>query len=281
VLGSGSNEVLELLIRTFMDEGEDAVICQGSFVMYKVALHAHGKKFVEVPMKDTRYDLDAMAERVGSRTKLIFVANPDNPTGTWFGKAVLERFLKRVAAKNPETIIVLDEAYFEYATDPDYPDSLRYHRDYPRLVTARTFSKIYGLAGLRLGYGVLSPTLAGFVNRARMPFNVSSAAHVAGIAALDDQEHVQKSRELNTAGLRQLSRELPALGVEPLPSQGNFVFVDMKRPAAPLYDGLLHKGVIVRPVPNYGFPNALRMTVGTFSEKGRLLGALAEVLKAR
>jgi histidinol-phosphate aminotransferase len=280
VLGSGSNEVIELLIRTFMDVDDEAIITAGSFAMYKVGLHEHGKRYVEVPMKNGHWtDLDAIAARVSAKTRLLFVANPENPTGTWFGKKPFERFLDAVKARNPDTLVVMDEAYLEYVTEADYPNSLVYHKDYPSLVTLRTFSKIYGLAGLRLGYGVMRPELAGYMNRIRMPFNVTATAQVGGLAALDDAAHVEKSRQLNAAGLKYLSSELPKLGVAIVPSQANFIFVDLGRPAGPVFEALLRKGIITRPVANYGFPNALRVTTGLQAENERLVAALREVLK--
>jgi histidinol-phosphate aminotransferase len=279
VLGSGSNEVIELLIRTFMGEEDEALLCKGSFVMYKVALHAHNRRFVEVPMKGYHYDLDAMAERIGPRTRMVFMANPDNPTGTWFGKGAFERFLDKARQANPDMLLVMDEAYFEYATAPDYPDSMKYRADHPNMVTLRTFSKIYGLAGLRLGYGVLDARLAGYMNRSRMPFNVTSLAQIGGMAALDDQGFVLETRELNAHGLEFVTGALRSAGLEVLPSQTNFVFVDFKRPAAPLYEAMLRRGIIVRPVPNYGFPTALRITIGTRAENERLLEVVHQVLK--
>ncbi|MGI5861777.1 MAG: histidinol-phosphate transaminase [Myxococcales bacterium] len=279
VIGNGSNEVIELLVRTFMANDDEALLCKGSFIMYKVVLHAHGRKFVEVPMQDFRYDLDAMADAVGAKTRLIFLANPDNPTGTWFQRVPFERFLDKVTKAAPQALVVMDEAYFEYVTDPDYPSSLQYRRDYPNLVTLRTFSKIYGLAGLRLGYGVLDPLLAGYMNRGRMPFNVTSMAQIGGLAALDDQEHVQRSRDLNTRELAFLQAELPRLGTRVLPSQANFVLVDLGRPAAPVNEAMLRQGVIVRPVANYAMPNALRITVGTHEENLKMVDALREALK--
>jgi histidinol-phosphate aminotransferase len=280
VPGSGSNEVIELLIRTFMTDADEVLLCQGSFLMYKVATQAHGRRFVEAPMKDCHYDLEAMADRVNERTRLIFLANPDNPTGTWFGRSAFERFIEAVSRKNRDALVVMDEAYFEYVTAADYPDSLPYQRDYPNLVTLRTFSKIYGLAGLRLGYGVLSEKLAGYMNRVRMPFNVTAVAQVGGLAALDDQEHVKKTRELCATEIKFATAGLEKLGVRVLPSQANFVFVDLGRPSGPVYQSVLRKGVIVRPIPNYGFPNAVRITVGTRAENERMIGALGEVLKS-
>ncbi|MFN7130953.1 MAG: histidinol-phosphate transaminase [Myxococcales bacterium] len=280
-LGAGSNEIIELLIRTFMGPDDEALISAGSFVMYKVALHSHGRKFVEAPMRDRAYDLEAMAERITSRTRLIFLANPDNPTGTWFGRAAFEKFLSAAKAANPDALIVMDEAYVEYVTAEDYPNSFEYRVGNPNIVTLRTFSKIYGLAGLRLGYGVMHPSLVEYLNRTRMPFNVTSLALVGGLAALDDHAHVERSRALNAAGLQKVTSGLRALGVDVLPSQANFVFADPGRPSAEIFDAMLRRGVITRPIPNYGFPTALRISIGSDAENDRMLNALAEVLRSR
>ncbi len=281
VVGSGSNELIELLIRTFLSDQDEALVAKGSFVIYKIALQAHGKRFVEVPLRDYHYDLEAMAERVTPRTRLIFLANPDNPTGTYFGRAALERFLEKALQVSPQLIVAMDEAYFEYASAQDYPDSLALQRDCPNLVTLRTFSKIYGLAGLRLGYGVMDPAMAGYLNRTRMPFNVASPAQVAGIAALDDAEFVRKTAQLARQEVAHVTGALRQLGLMVAPSQTNFVFTELPQPAAPVYEAMLRKGVIVRPIPAYGFPNALRITVGTRAENERMLAALKEVLSSR
>lgn len=274
-VGSGSNEVIELLVRTFLGPDDEALLSQGSFVMYRLAVQSAGRRFVEVPMKARAYDLDAMAGRIGDRTRIVFLANPDNPTGSYFGRPAFERFLGRC----PEDVIVaMDEAYFDYVRAPDYPDAMAYRRDHPNVVALRTFSKIHGLAGLRLGYAVLDRRHTEYLNRTRMPFNVSSVALEAGRAALDDPEHVRRSVGLNAEGLAVYERELPKLGVEVLPSQANFVFVDLKRPSGPVYQALLRRGVIVRPIPNYGFPAAVRVTVGRPEECERLVRSLGEVL---
>lgn len=280
-VGSGSNEIIELLIRTFMGPEDEALISAGSFVMYKVALHAHGRKFVEAPMKNRAYDLDAIAERIGERTRLIFLANPDNPTGTWFGPSKLEQFLERARKANPDALVVMDEAYFEYVTVSDYPDSLKYREAHPNLVTLRTFSKIYGLAGLRLGYGVMPAPLVEYLNRTRMPFNVSSVAMAAGVAALDDAAHVIRSRSTNAEGLLEVTEGLKAIGLDVLPSQANFVFVETGRPSGELFEAMLRRGVITRPIPNYGFPTALRISIGTREENARMIEAMGEVLGKR
>jgi histidinol-phosphate aminotransferase len=274
-VAGGSNEIIELLIRTFMDGSDEAVICQGSFIMYKLSLQAHGRRYVEVPMKSRAYDVDAMAGHVGAKTRIVFLANPDNPTGTYFGKAPFERLLARCSH---DTLVVMDEAYFEYVRAGDYPDATTYRQKHPNVIAVRTFSKIYGLAGLRLGYAVLDAKYVEYLNRTRMPFNVSSLALAGGLAALEDAEHVKRSVEVNTAGLAYLLRELPGVGVGVLPSVANFVFVDLKRPSGPVYEALLRRGIIVRPIPNYGFPTAVRISVGLPEENARLVKGLREIL---
>jgi histidinol-phosphate aminotransferase len=277
-VGSGSNEVIELLIRTFTAHDDEALLCQGSFLMYKVSLQAHGRRFREVPMAPGfRYDLEAMGRALSSSTRLVFLANPDNPTGTAFGKQELEAFLPKVPE---DCLVVLDEAYFEFVDWADYPNGLDYLQRWPNLVVLRTFSKAYGLAGVRLGYGVMRPELVGYLHRTRMPFHVTSLAQAAGLAALTDSEHVRRTRELNLLELPRVRKELLALGLDVPVSHGNFVFVDLGRPAAPVADGLLARGVIVRPVPGYGFPRALRISIGLPEWNDRMLAGLRAVLKA-
>ncbi|MBI3183883.1 MAG: histidinol-phosphate transaminase [Myxococcales bacterium] len=276
-VGNGSNEIIELLIRTFTTPEDDAIIGAGSFLMYKVALQSHGRRIVEVPRRrDYRYDLEAIAAAIKPQTRIIFIANPDNPTGTAVSRAELEAFFERVPK---ETIIALDEAYFEYVDWPEYPNGLDYFRRIPNLVVIRTYSKIYGLAGIRLGYGVMQARLASYLHRTRMPFNLSSLAQAAGTAALDDVEHVRTTRETTRHGLKYLTAELSKLGIEVPRSHANFVFADLGRPAAPVYEQLLRKGIITRPIPNYGYPNALRITVGLRAHNERLVRELAEILR--
>jgi histidinol-phosphate aminotransferase len=277
-VGSGSNEVIELLIRTFTAHDDEALLCQGSFLMYKVSLQAHGRRFREVPMAPGfRYDLPAMARALSPGTRMVFLANPDNPTGTAFGRTELEAFLPRVPE---DCLVVLDEAYFEFVDWEEYPDGVQLLARWPNLVVLRTFSKIHGLASLRLGYGVMRPELVGYLHRTRMPFNVSGLAQAAGLAALEDPDHVRRTRELNLAELPKVRSELLALGLTVPESHGNFVFVDLGRPAAPVAEALLARGVIVRPVPGYGFPQALRISVGLPAWNARMLAALREVLRA-
>ena len=275
-VGNGSNEIIELIVKTFTTPEDEGLLCKGSFLMYKLALQSQGRRFTEVPMKtDYGYDLEAMAERLGVRTRVVFLANPDNPTGTAFSRSDLERFLAKLS---PECLVVLDEAYFEYVNWAEYPNGMDYLADMPNLIVLRTFSKIYGLAGIRLGYGIMQPQLSGYLHRTRMPFNLSSLAQAAGSAALDDLEHVRTTRETTLRGLRFLEQQLPALGAQVPKSHANFVFADFGRPAQPIYEQLLRRGVITRPLPNYGFPNALRISVGLSSQNERLVAALKQVL---
>jgi histidinol-phosphate aminotransferase len=274
---SGSNEIIELLIRTFTVPGDLALLSAGSFQMYKVSLQSHGRRFVEVPMREGyRYDLTAMAERLREKPRLVFLANPDNPTGTAFSRAELEAFLAKV---DPETLVVLDEAYFEFVDWAEYPNGLDYFRKLSNVVVLRTFSKCYGLAGLRVGYGVMDPKKVGYLHRTRMPFNLTSLAQVAGVAALGDTEHLRRTREVTHAGLRYLETELRALGLEVPKSHANFVFVQLGRPSGPVFEQLLRRGVITRPVPMSGWPNALRISVGLAHENEKLVKAMREVLR--
>jgi histidinol-phosphate aminotransferase len=216
-----------------------------------------------------------MRKAVSDRTRLLFIANPNNPTGTWLGRTEMEAFLADLPA---HVIVVLDEAYFEFVQEPDYPDGAKWLDRIPNLIVARTFSKAYGLAGLRVGYGLSSPAIADVLNRVRQPFNVNSVALAAAAAALEDREHVLRTVRVNAEGMRQLTDGLRRLGFDYIPSVGNFVCVELGRPAMPVYEALLREGVIVRPVANYGMPNHLRITVGLVEENERFLAALAKVL---
>jgi histidinol-phosphate aminotransferase len=275
-VGAGSSEIIELLIHTFLLSGDEAVICQGSFILYKIALQGHGRAFVEVPMRpDLGCDLPAMAQAITPRTRMVFIANPDNPTGTAMGRAQLDAFL----AKVPEEVFVVhDEAYYEYCDLPDYPDGLQYVRRHPNFIVLRTFAKAYGLAGMRVGYGIMDPKLVSYLHRGRRPFHLASAAQAAAAAALGDTEHVRKTVELTRSGLRYLESELRNLGLEVPRSYANFVFADFKRPALPIYEALLRRGLITRPIGGYGFPNALRISAGLMEQNHKLVAALREIL---
>ncbi len=277
LVGNGSNELIELLVRTFVLEGEEVLTSAQSFVAYKLAAHAHGRTLVEAPMKERfHYDLEALHARLGPRTKVVFLANPDNPTGTWFLEKELVHFLGAVPR---ETLVVLDEAYVEFVEAAGFQDALALRRRYPNLVVLRTFSKIYGLAGLRLGYAFARPELVAFLDRVRAPFNVNGVAQAAGAAALEDDEHVELSRRLVREERPFLEEGLRALGATVVPSQANFVLADFPgRPGMQLFDALLREAVVVRPVAGYGFPTAQRITVGTRAENAKVLAALRKVL---
>jgi histidinol-phosphate aminotransferase len=243
--------------------------------VYPLAVIAHGGTLVTVPARAWGCDLDAMAAAVTPRTRLVFIANPNNPTGTWVTTAQLTEFLDRM----PEhVLVVLDEAYFEYLVDPDYPDGVELARRYPNVVVTRTFSKIHGLAALRVGYAVSSAAIAEMLNRVRQPFNVSTIGLECAEAALADRAFVELSRRLNDEGKEQLMRGLEQLGIPYIPSGGNFLAIDVSRPARPVYEALLRHGVIVRPIAGYGMPNHLRVTVGLGEENARFLDALGAVL---
>lgn len=273
--GNGSNELIELLVRTFTTPAHHIVFAEPAFVVYKLASTAHGTPFTAVPLRDLTHDLEAMAAAVRPGTRLMFVANPNNPTGTHVGRAAVEKLLREVP---PEVIVVMDEAYIEYADADDYPDSLKLRDLRERLVVLRTFSKIYGMAALRVGFAVGPAALVDYMNRVRAPFNVNAVGQAAAMAALDDHEHVDKSRRINQSERARLIETLGAMpGVKVAPSQANFVFVDVGRSARDVYDKMLRKGVIVRPLGP--LETCLRITVGRPGENTRMLEALGEVLR--
>ncbi len=280
-LGNGSNDVLVLLAETFLTPDVEAVYSQYGFAVYPIAVQATGAVARVAPALPESnpmalgHDLDAMAKLVNDRTRIVFVANPNNPTGTWVEGAALKQF---IAALPATAIAVIDEAYIEYAQGDGFPDASQWLNDFPNLVVVRTFSKAYGLAGLRVGYALSSPQIAALVNRVRQAFNVNSIALAAAEAALDDAEHLKKSAELNRAGMKQLEAGLDKLGVRRYPSRGNFMLIDCKRPAGPVYESMLRQGVIVRPVGNYQLPTHLRLTIGTHAQNERMLEALRKAL---
>ncbi len=276
-VGNGSNELIELLVRAFVLEDEEVLTSAQSFIAYKLAAQAHGRTLVEAPMKARfHYDLDAIKKLLARRTKVVFLANPDNPTGTWFTEVELLPFLDAVPK---ETLVVLDEAYVEFVDAPGFQDALALRKKYPNLVVLRTFSKIYGLAGLRLGYGLARPEVVEYLDRVRAPFNVNLVAQAAGIAALGDEAHVEATRALVRQERPFLVEALKALGATVAPSQGNFVFADFPgRPGKDLFEALLREGVVVRPMGGYGFATAQRITVGLHAENEKCVAALKKVL---
>lgn len=281
-LGNGSNDVLVLLAESFLAPGLEAVYSRHAFAVYPLAVQAAGAGHrvaeplpASHPEQPLGHDLDAMANLIGPRTRMAFIANPNNPTGTWLDAAALECFLDGLPA---HVIAVVDEAYFEYVDAAGYPDASQWLGRYDNLVVTRTFSKAFGLAGLRIGYGLSGPGVAGVLNRLRQPFNTSLVAQAAALAALRDHEHLARGVALNRRELARVSTACRELGLGVIPSVGNFVLVDMGAPAAPLFEALLRRGVIVRPVGNYGLPHHLRISIGTAAENDRLIRALTEVL---
>jgi histidinol-phosphate aminotransferase len=275
VLGNGSNDVLELVAAAFLGPGRAAVMSQHAFAVYPLATQARGARAIVVPAKNYSHDLDAMVKAIDDETYVLWIANPNNPTGTLAARDELEVVMKRVPER---VLIVIDEAYNEYLSPDLRADTVRWLRRHPNLVITRTFSKAYGLAGLRVGYAFAHASVADVMNRVRQPFNVNSVALAAATAALDDMEFVARSFAENLQGLRQLERGARALGLDYIPSHGNFLTIRVGR-ASEIYKRLLRRSVIVRPVAGYGLPEHLRVTVGTAQENEKFLAALAASLK--
>ena len=274
VLGNGSNDVLELVARSFLSSGASAVFSQHAFAVYPLATMSTGAALIAVPAKDFGHDLDAMRAAIRPDTKIVWIANPNNPTGSFLPYDQIKAFLHAVPA---DVVVVLDEAYNEYIPPAERLDTVTWLAEFPNLVITRTFSKIYGLAGVRIGYGLASEEIAGLMNRVRQPFNCNNLALAAGCAALDDAEFVAKSYELNRRGMTQILGGLKRHGLSHIPSHGNFITF-LVADGAGVNQRLLQQGVIVRPLGGYGMPNHLRVTIGTEAENARFLEALAVAL---
>jgi len=275
LLGNGSNELLELLVRTFLKSGDEAVVPHPSFVVYPMIVQAAGGVRVMVMLRDHRLDLDAMARAITPLTKMVFIANPNNPTATIVTASEVEHFMSRLP---PRTVVIFDEAYTEFAQGPDFPDTPAYVKQGRKVVVLRTLSKANSLAGLRVGYALADPDAIALMNRIRQPFNVNSLAQVAGLAALEDDAHVSECVRMIDAGRHFLYDEFQRLGITYVPSRANFILVDVGRSAADIYQKLLHEGVIVRPLTPFGMETALRITIGTPEENRKLVAALRRVL---
>ena len=274
IVGNGSDEIIRLVAESLLGPGDEAVICEPTFGEYIYAVNLVGAEPVVVRSQHGQ-DLRAILAAVTDRTRVVFICNPNNPTGTYIGKKELEAFL----AALPEGVLVLyDAAYREYAEADDYPEGFDYVRRGAPILTTRTFSKIYGLAGLRIGYGIGPPDLISLLYRVKEPFNVNLLGQAAALDALDDGEHVRRSLEMNASGKKQIYRGIEALGLEYLPSQANFVLVDLHRDEKEIYQRLLHLGVIVRPAGFFGLPGRIRVTIGTSEQNQRFLSALATAL---
>ncbi len=277
-LGNGSNDILELAARALVQPGESVVYSQYSFAVYSLATQAVGARAIVVPAKDFGHDLDAMAAAIAPDTKLVFIANPNNPTGTFIDGDRIAAFLKQVPSR---VVVVLDEAYTEYLQPAQRYDALGWARQYPNLIISRTFSKAYGLAGLRVGFGIAQPALTDLLNRIRQPFNVNSLAQAAAIAVLHDEDYLHKSAQVNTDGYQQITEAFTQRGIEFVPSCGNFVLFRAGADdgaGARVNLALLKKGIIVRPVGNYNLPQWLRVSIGLPEENAAFLDALKAVL---
>jgi histidinol-phosphate aminotransferase len=280
-LGNGSNDLLVMLAEAFLAPGVEAVMSEYCFAVFPLAAQATGAAVAVAPANPRNaamplgHDVKALRAAVNARTRIVFIANPNNPTGTWLAPGELRGFIKSLPAT---TLVVVDEAYYDYARAVDCPDASAWLGDFPNLVILRTFSKAYGLAGLRVGYALSHPGVAELLNRVRQPFNVSVVGLAAASAALGDRAHVEAVVALNRAGVARLSEGCRALGIACLPSAGNFVLIDLGRAAAPVYEALLRAGVIVRPMAAYGLPNHLRISTGTAAQNERCIKALAAAL---
>ncbi len=275
VLGNGSNDLIELLVRAFVRAGEEVVIPHPSFVVYPMIVQAVGGIRVVVTLKDHRLDLEAMARAITPMTKMVFIANPNNPTATIVTAEEVEHFMARVPDR---AIVVFDEAYVEFAQGPDFPDSLAYLKQGRRVAVLRTFSKAASLAGLRIGYCLADPHCVSLLNRIRAPFNVNSLGQAGALAALADESHVRECLSMIEAGRHYLYDEFTAMGLKYVPSRANFILVDVGRSALAVFHWLLKEGVIVRPLQSFGMETALRVTVGTPEENRRFVRALKKVL---
>ena len=272
ILGNGSNEIIEFLGHAFLQPGDEVVTSEHAFIAYKIIARVFGAHVIEAPSRNYAHDLDAMEDSITSRTKLIFIANPNNPTGTLLSAKEIEKFVSRLP---PQIVIVFDEAYFEFIDDA--PDTIRYVREARNVVTLRTFSKIQGLAGLRIGYGVARPELIEVLQKTRQPFNVNTLAQVAAIAALEDDEHQQQTKRVIDEGRAFLEKEFAGLKLQFIPSVANFVLVNVGNGAA-IFRALLRHKVIVRAMTGYSLPEWVRISVGTMEQNRKCIAALRQVL---
>jgi histidinol-phosphate aminotransferase len=274
ILGSGSSDILAMAFHAMLTPDTEMLTSEGSFIVYYLLGQAKGCTMVRTPMREFGYDLRAMAERLTSRTRIVLIANPNNPTGTIVRRQDVAEFLKKV----PEhALVIMDEAYVEYVGDPDYPDSFDYYREGRNVLIIRTFSKAYGLAGLRIGYGIAKPEIIDTLQKVRLAFNTGSLGQVAALAAFDDPAHVQRTVESNRREMKFLSSELAARGVKYVPSYSNFIFMDLGKPSKDVDAAMLRQGVIIRPMAGWGFPTMIRVSIGTHEQNEQFLKALDKV----
>ncbi len=271
ILGNGSNELIDIVVRAFLQPGDEAIMANPSFIVYQISVKSVGAIPIQIPLKNYTHDLDAMINAISTKTKIVFIANPNNPTGTINRKHEFDHLMEKL----PDGIlVVVDEAYYEYVTDPEYADSIKHFRDGRDILILRTFSKIYGLAGLRIGYGIARDYIISEMNKIRPPFNTGTISQYAALWALKDDMHIKSSREVNECGKRYLYKQLDLLKVKYIPTEANFIFIVLDRNANEVYNKLLKKGVIVRPVSSQN----IRVTIGLPNENRRFIKALKEVI---
>lgn len=276
IMGNGSDEIVQQITRTYLEPGKNSVMADPSFSMYKINVVIEGAEAREVPLVNGVHDLEGMLAQIDEQTTVVWVCNPNNPSGTYVTQTELEHFLSQVPA---DVLVVLDEAYFEYVEATDYPDSVPLLAKYPNLIILRTFSKIYGLAALRIGYGLASPAIIDQLNHVREPFNTSRVAQAAAIAALNDQDFVKECKHKNRQGLEQLYAAFDQLGLFYYPSQTNFVLVDLNMPGNQAFEALLQQGIIVRSGEALGFPTFVRITVGTAEQNQKIIEAISTLVQ--
>lgn len=277
IIGNGADNIIDLIGMAFISEGDEVITGEITFPAYETITEIMGGKLILVKLKNFCFDLEGILQRINEKTKIIFLCNPNNPTGTIVYKKVVDKFIKQV----PENVvIVFDEAYYDYVEDKNYPYSLSYVLERKNVITIRTFSKIAGIAGLRIGYGIAKPELIGYLNRVVNPFTTNRLAQVAALASLDDKEHYRKVLRSNQEGKKYLYKELKELGLFYPPTEANFIFIDLKKDSKAIFEKLLKKGVIIRPGETWGCPNFIRLTIGTAYENKRFIKALKEVLSS-
>lgn len=275
LVGSGSVELIELIFKAYVNPGDEVIMSEPSFIMYKIACQIFGGERVAVPLIDHAHDIDTMAKKINSKTKIIILDNPINPTGTIVEKKKMDAFVRTVPSN---VILVLDEAYHEYIEDEKYPNGLDYLKDHNNIMVLHTFSKIYGLAGLRVGYGFGSEEIVGAMMKVRLPFNVNRIGQIAAAAALSDEDFVQLSRKNNEGGKEFLYKEFKRLGLKYTPTFGNFILVDFQRDAKEVFEAAQRKGIITRTVYEYGLPSSLRITIGSSAQNEQLIKTLQDIL---
>jgi histidinol-phosphate aminotransferase len=275
IFGAGSDEVILMIARAFLVNGDETIMATHTFPQYKHNAEVEGAVCIEVPLKEGTHDLEAMLSKVTNKTKIVWICNPNNPTGTMVSHDEIKHFLDNVPS---HVMVVLDEAYYEYNVSADYPDSMGLLKQYNNVVLLRTFSKIYGLASLRIGYGIGQPDLIRTINQVREPFNTTRYAQAAAVAAVQDQEFIRYCREENAKGIQYLTNRFVEMGLTPFPAYGNFIMVDVHKPASEVFNGLMRKGIIVRGGHQLGYPTSIRVTVGNTEQNEKFIAALEQVI---